>query len=179
MYNPSIPPIIAMSVWRNNKNSLSVLCGIENNDVRNRFLDNRKPWSKTCIEVFGPETFAKTFGFDPETVTAGKEAPIELGVNLSELSNSNYGIQVVETTSLAEAVALRIVSLEEGKPVVYESNYKRDRNGDRMLHNGKAIYRKTQLCDPGTSDLVLEKEAKLNAITENVPASVSVESEQD
>lgn len=172
-----------MSVWRNNKNSLSVLCGIENDNTEGEFLDNRRKWSRTCIETFGPETFASVFGIDPSTITEGKENAVQLDVNLSELANKTRRIQVLETTSLAEAVALRIVGVDKaGNPEIYESNYKRDRDGNRILHNGKAIYRRTKLAKIDVADLMVatsEEGTNLDVITENVPASVSVEAEQD
>ena len=182
MFNPSISPIIAISAWRNKQNSISVLCGIQNDNPMNLFTDNGSEWSKTCIQVFGEEKFAKVFGMDASTITGDSSNPIQLGVNLSELVDRNFTIQVLETTSLAEASALSIVGKDkEGKPVVYESNYKKDRTGARILNNGKAIYRKSFLraYSAEMKDVIVRNTPALESIQENVPASVSVEAEQD
>lgn len=180
MFNPSISPIIAISAWRNKQNSISVLCGIQNDNPMNLFTDNGSEWSKTCIQVFGEEKFAKIFGMDASTITGDKDAPVQLGVNLSELVGRNFLIQVIETTSLAEAVSLNVVGKNaDGSPLVYESNYKKDRSGARILHNGKAIYRKTFLraYNADMKDMVVRNTPAVNldAIQENTPATVAVE----
>ena len=182
MFNPSISPIIAISAWRNKQNSISVLCGIQNDNPMNLFSDNASEWSKTCIQVFGDEKFAKVFGMDASTITGDQTNPVQLGVNLSELVNRNFTIQVIETTSLAEAMSLGVVGKDaNGQPVVYESNYKKDRSGARILNNGKAIYRKSFLraYSAEMKDLIVRNAPSLDAIQENVPASTTVEAEQD
>ena len=181
MFNPSISPIIAISVWRNKQNSLSVLCGIQNNNPMSLFTDSGSEWSKTCIQVFSEDKFTTIFGMDASTITGDKDSPVELNANLSELVDRNFAIQVVETTSLAEAVNLGIVGKDAktGQPVVYESNYKKDRTGEKTLHNGKAVYRKTFL-RAYTADmkdmLVRDREPSLDAIQENVPAKETAKS---
>jgi hypothetical protein len=183
MFNPSISPIIAISAWRNKQNSISVLCGIQNDNPMNLFTDKGSEWSKTCIQVFGEEKFAKVFGMDASTISGDSSNPVQLGVNLSELVDRNFTIQVLETTSLAEAMSLSIVGKDkDGKPVVYESNYKKDRSGARILNNGKAIYRKSFLraySAEMTDMIVRNTTVNLDAVQENVPTSVSVEAEQD
>lgn len=149
----------------------------------NLFTDNSSEWSKTCIQVFGNEKFAKVFGMDASTITGDKDSPVQLGVSLSELVNRNFSIQVIETTSLAEAMALGVVGKDaEGKAVVYESNYKKDRSGARILNNGKAIYRKSFLRAHSAEmkDIIVKNvAANLDSIQENVVTSVAVEAEQD
>jgi hypothetical protein len=183
MFNPSISPIVAISAWRNKANSISVLCGIQNDNPMNLFTDNSSEWSKTCIQVFGNEKFAKVFGMDASTITGDKDSPVQLGVNLSELVDRNFSIQVIETTSLAEAMALGVVGKDaEGKAVIYESNYKKDRSGARILNNGKAIYRKSFLRahNAEMKDIIVRNVAtNLDAIQENVVTPVAVEAEQD
>lgn len=175
MFNQSISPIIAISAWRNKQNSISVLCGIENNNPMSLFTDSGSEWSKTCIQVFSEDKFATVFGMDASTVTGDKDNALQLGVNLSQLVNRNFVIQVVETTSLAEAVTLGIVGKDAktGQPVVYESNYKKDRTGAKTLHNGKAVYRKSFLraySETMKDMLVRDREPSLDAVQENVPA---------
>lgn len=177
MFTPSISPIIALSVWRNKANSLSVLCGIRNNNPMSVFTGKGSEWTKTCIQNFSEEKFAKIFGMDASTITGDKDSPVQLDVNLSQLVNNNYGIQVIETTSLAEAVTLGVVGNDKGQPVVYESNYKKDRSGAKVTdENGKAIYRKSFLraYDAEMLDILVRK-TDLSAITENVVESVAVE----
>jgi hypothetical protein len=183
MFNPSISPIIAISAWRNKANSISVLCGIQNDNPINLFTDNSSEWSKTCIQVFGEKKFADVFGMDASTISGDKDSPVQLGVNLSELVNRNFSIQVIETTSLAEAMSLGVVGKDaSGKPVIYESNYKKDRKGARILNNGQAIYRKSFLRAHSAKmeDIIVKNvTANLDAIQENVATPVAVEAEQD
>ncbi len=80
-------------------------------------------------------------------------------------------------------MALGVVGKDaEGKAVVYESNYKKDRSGARILNNGKAIYRKSFLraYSAEMKDIIVRNVAtNLDAIQENVVTPVAVEAEQD
>ena len=141
------------------------------------FTGKGSEWTKTCIQNFSEEKFAKIFGMDASTITGDKDSPVQLDVNLSQLVNNNYGIQVIETTSLAEAMTL---GDDKGQPVVYESNYKKDRTGAKATdENGKAIYRKSFLraYDAEMVDILVRKTTpvSLDAITENVVESIAVE----
>lgn len=136
-------------------------------------------FSRTCIQSFTEIKFTNVFGIDASTITGDKSAPVQLDVNLSQLVDRNFSIQVIETTSLTEAMFLDVVGKDKvtGQPVVFESNYKQDRTGERILdENGKAIYRKSFLREYNAEMVdILVRKIDLSAISENAVESAVVE----
>jgi hypothetical protein len=143
MYNENITsPVTAISAWRNQQNSISVLCGIENDSPNALFNSKGGEWIKTAIQTFDEASFERVFGLDPSLV-GSIDDKLELGVNLSELSNKNWTIIVLETPDVATATRYGILG-KNGE--IYPSSYKKDKDGNRMLtKSGEPIFRKSFL----------------------------------
>jgi hypothetical protein len=180
MYNETITsPVIAISAWRNQQNSISVLCGIENDNPNALFNSKGGEWLKTAIQTFDEASFERVFSLSASLV-GSMDDKLELGVNLSELTNKNFTIIVMETPDATIATRYGILG-KNGE--IYPSSYKKDKNGDRMLtKSGQPIFRKSFLkaYKPELRDVYfIEEEAKVaaiaDAIVENKPTKKKVE----
>ena len=132
MYNENVTsPVIAMSAWRNQQNSISVLCGIENDSPNALFNSKGGEWTKTAIQTFDEPSFERVFGLDPSLV-GSIDDKLELDVNLSELSNKNWTIIVLETPDVSTATRYGILG-KNGE--IYPSSYKKDKDGNEEMLN--------------------------------------------
>jgi hypothetical protein len=171
MYNQSLTsPVIAISAWRNQQNSISVLCGIENDNPNAVFNSKGGEWLKTAIQTFDEPSFESVFTLSASLVGA-MDDKLELGVNLSELSNRNWTIIVMETPDATLATRYGILG-KNGE--IYASSYKKDKNGDRMLtKSGLPIFRKSFLkaYKPELKDVYYVEPADLVALVEENKAT--------
>jgi hypothetical protein len=175
MYNENLTsPVIAISAWRNQQNSISVLCGIENDNPNAVFNSKGGEWLKTAIQTFDEPSFESVFSISASLV-GSIDDKLELGVNLSELSNRNWTIIVMETPDVALATRYRILG-KNGE--IYASSYKKDKDGNRMLtKSGQPIFRKSFLkaYKPGLEDVYYTEPADLvEMVEENKPAKKKV-----
>lgn len=177
MYNENITsPVTAISAWRNQQNSISVLCGIENDSPNALFNSKGGEWIKTAIQTFDEENFESVFGLDPSLV-GSIDDKLELGVNLSELTNRNWTILVLETADVATAIGYGILG-KNGE--IYPSSYKKDKDGNRMLtKSGEPIFRKSFLkaFKTGLKDVYFKETEDLVAMVEENKAKKKVTEE--
>lgn len=173
MYNPEITsPVTAISAWRNQQNSISVLCGIENDNPNALFNSKGGDWLKTAIQTFDEENFERVFGLDASTV-GSMDDKLQLDVNLSELADRNFTIIVLETPDVQTGIRYGILG-KNGE--IYPSSYKKDRDGNRMLTKaGQPIFRKSFLkaYKPELKDIYYKDPADLVEMVEENKAKES------
>jgi hypothetical protein len=166
MYNQDLTsPVIAISAWRNQQNSISVLCGIENDSPNALFNSKGGEWTKTAIQTFDEPSFERVFSLSASLV-GSMDDKLELDVNLSELSNKNWTIIVLETPDAMLATRYGILG-KNGE--IYPSSYKKDKEGNRMLtKSGQPIFRKSFLkaYKPELKDIYYVEPADLVALVE-------------